>query len=126
VLASSRVLGDKTGAGSIPPCLRAVGQRVTLHVGLIQITRLFGDAPPAVPSARERPPAHERALSAADPGERSGLHRGIPGHGDASQRRRSLGTTMFPGGCAFLLHWNEPKAAPKIDLVMDKFVVRTR
>lgn len=37
-----RSSGDRTGTNSVPPCLREMGQRVAVQVGLIEVTRPFG------------------------------------------------------------------------------------
>lgn len=34
--------GDRSDSGSVPPCLREVGERVAVHVGLIEVTRPYG------------------------------------------------------------------------------------
>lgn len=34
--------GERTGSGSIPPCLREIGARVTVNVGVIEVTRPYG------------------------------------------------------------------------------------
>lgn len=34
--------GDKTGDGSIPPCLREAGERVTVQAGVIEVARPYG------------------------------------------------------------------------------------
>lgn len=34
--------GDKTGEGSIPPCLREAGERVAVQAGVIEVTRPYG------------------------------------------------------------------------------------
>jgi hypothetical protein len=34
--------GDRTDSGSIPPCLQVAGERVSVHVGLIEVSRPYG------------------------------------------------------------------------------------
>lgn len=34
--------GDRTGSGTVPPCLRDTGQQVEVRVGLLEVSRPFG------------------------------------------------------------------------------------
>jgi hypothetical protein len=47
--------GDRTGSGSVPPCLRDAGERVAVRAGLIEVSRPFGSG------------SYERVLSVTCP-----------------------------------------------------------